>query len=127
MAAVEKGDLEMARFLVSRGAKVDIKDADGKTALFKAVDTGSVELSRLLLENGGDVNTRISYTDDTPLLQAAYRNNVELMALLRREQGLTEFLYSSAGRKHVSEIAELKAAAKAVGFELWPECPAGDG
>jgi hypothetical protein len=50
---------------------------------------------------------------------------IELMGLLRREQGLTKFLYSGDGRKHVAEIAELKQAAKAAGFDLWPECPAG--
>lgn len=52
---------------------------------------------------------------------------IELMGLLRREQGLTTFLYSDAGRKHVDEIADLKRAAREAGFELWPDCRAGGG
>lgn len=50
---------------------------------------------------------------------------IELMGLLRREQGLTQFLYTAKGQEHIADVTELKQAAVDAGFELWPECPAG--
>jgi ankyrin repeat protein len=49
---------EVARLLISRGAKIDPVDASGDTPLLVAAEAGKPRLVQLLLENGADVTTR---------------------------------------------------------------------
>ncbi|HEX5339196.1 MAG TPA: ankyrin repeat domain-containing protein [Gallionella sp.] len=57
---------EMARNLIARGASVDLKNIDGKTALHLAASQNNAPLSRLLLEKGAPVNDRDNL-GNTPL------------------------------------------------------------
>lgn len=60
------GEIVIAKFLVSKGANVNIRDDEGFTPLHLAAITGHVEVARLLVSNGANVNAR-SDDDSTPL------------------------------------------------------------
>jgi len=63
----EEEHLDLAQYLIDRGADVNAANADGITPLHLA---GSAEMAALLLENGARLETR-SRSDDTPLLVLA--------------------------------------------------------
>ena len=50
--------VEVVQMLLDRGARVDAKDHDGRTALIKASQAGHLEMVRLLLQHGADINIR---------------------------------------------------------------------
>ena len=49
---------EITELLLSKGADVNIKDIQGKTALIFAATYGNKEIVELLLSNGADVNAK---------------------------------------------------------------------
>ena len=56
--------LEMAKFLISKGADVNATDESGETPLHKGLK--DVSIAKLYLEHGADVNAKNKY-GDTPL------------------------------------------------------------
>ena len=52
------GNLEEVRRLLDEGAAVDVRDAEGRTALMWASFNGHTEVDALLLEKGAAINTR---------------------------------------------------------------------
>jgi len=54
IAAAIGGNLEVVRYLLGQGAKVNECDADGETALLQAARGGNPRLVELLLRNGAD-------------------------------------------------------------------------
>ena len=56
--ACSKGQLDVAKFLVSNGAIVDSKALNGTTPLMMAVQSGNDELVLFLLQNGADLRMR---------------------------------------------------------------------
>ena len=48
----------MLRLLVARGAHVDQRDGDGRTALHRAAEANHVDMIRALLALGADVDAR---------------------------------------------------------------------
>ncbi len=61
--AASAGDMEMATFLLSKGVKVDERDAAGMTALFWGCNRNAVPMVNFLIERGADVNARTAYGD----------------------------------------------------------------
>jgi ankyrin repeat protein len=87
--AVRDSNKEMVELLLNNGAKVDIKNKEGLTALSCAVERDNnielIELIEFLIVYGGaDVNTQNKFKCglSTPLHQAAWRGNKERVALL---------------------------------------------
>lgn len=88
MCIAHKGRDEMMRLLFATGAKIDPKvcsnlrpsvDSDLRlnfSALFLAIDAGSLECCKILMENGSDVEQCAgSVKDITPLMRAAYKKH----------------------------------------------------
>jgi ankyrin repeat protein/mono/diheme cytochrome c family protein len=70
------------RLLLERGAKVETKQVEGRTALYQAASLGNGNnVVRLLLEKGADPNAR-TVTGATPLMAASRSGNVEVMRML---------------------------------------------
>ena len=68
--AVEKGNLEIVRTLVLAGARVNLKNKSGRTALMYLRDSATTELVFELLSAGARVNAR-DESGDTALMNAA--------------------------------------------------------
>jgi ankyrin repeat protein len=99
-AAARLGCEAEARALLDRGAAIDAKDREGKTALAKAAEADKLPLIRLLLERGANVNAR-AVGGSTPLFYAAEQDRGAVIALLL-ERGADPNL---PGRKGVRPLA----------------------
>jgi len=73
----------IARMLLEKGADVNVKDADGATLLMRAARQGRVDVVRLLLARGGDVNAPDS-RGWTPLIAAIDHGYDDVAKLLLR-------------------------------------------
>jgi ankyrin repeat protein len=99
-AASRLGCEAEARALLDRGAAIDAKDREGKTALAKAAEADKLPLIRLLLERGANVNAR-AVDGSTPVFYAAEQDRGAVIALLL-ERGADPNL---PGRKGVRPLA----------------------
>jgi ankyrin repeat protein len=85
-AAARLGCEAEARALLDRGAVIDAKDREGKTALAKAAEADKLPLITLLLERGANVNAR-AVDGSTPLFYAAEQDRGAVVALLLERGG----------------------------------------
>ena len=99
-AAARFGCEAQARALLDRGAAVDAKDREGKTALAKSAEADKLGLMKLLLEHGADPNAR-AVDGSTPLFNAAREDRDPAVALLL-ERGADPNL---AGAKGIRPLA----------------------
>lgn len=75
-------DEAKVRLLVTRGANVNAKQADGRTPLYQAASLGNgTSTVRFLLDKGADPNVA-NAGGQTPLMAAASRGNVEVLSIL---------------------------------------------
>lgn len=77
-------DLNWLTFLVQKGARVDLKDNQGNTALMDAVRVGFVDGARILIAKRAQVNAN-NNMGETPLIIAVQRRDVEMTRLLLTE------------------------------------------
>ncbi len=54
MVAVERGNIDMAEFLVANGAKVNLRNIHNQTALMWASESGYIDIVRFLISKGAD-------------------------------------------------------------------------
>jgi ankyrin repeat protein len=80
IAAVQGGQYEAVKLLISRGADVNKRMKRGQTALMFASYYGHTELVKLLLASGADVNT--DFEGDTALSWAKQQGHAEIVSLL---------------------------------------------
>jgi ankyrin repeat protein len=75
------GHLDVAGFLIDKGAPIDPKDGMGRTPLWWGVSSRNVGLAKRLIEAGADIN---SEDGDrwTPLMNAAFRGSREMVDFL---------------------------------------------
>ncbi|MEP6636434.1 MAG: ankyrin repeat domain-containing protein [Acidobacteriota bacterium] len=79
--AVKNANREMVQLLLSAGANVNAKNAEGETALMMLDDDATSDLVWDLLNAGADVNLK-NNTGATALMQAAVFNNLEALKAL---------------------------------------------
>ena len=79
MLASDKGNLEAVKLLLDKGAEVNAKNKDGKTALLVA---SNLEVVKLLLDKGADVNVK-DKNGGTALREASWRSDNEMVNLLK--------------------------------------------
>ena len=81
MVAARKGYWEICQLLLSNGADVNAKGADDWTALMFAASYGHFELCKFFVSNGADINAK-SAQDYSALMLAAQNGHLELCKFL---------------------------------------------
>lgn len=89
--AAQRGDTDLVKELLAKGADVNVKTRYGATALFFAVDKANVELVRLLIEKGADVNIVDTFYGATPVTWVLFsaeesEPHREILAILLAEK-----------------------------------------
>ena len=79
-AAASSGDLATLRRLLAAGTPVDVRDAQGRTALLRATQADQVAAARLLIEHGADVNAKDDL-QDSPFLYAGAEGRLQILRL----------------------------------------------
>jgi len=79
--AAREGQVEIASFLIEKGAELEAKNSTGFTPLFLAVLSKRPEIVRFFLEKGADVNAQTRF-QTTPLFTAAESGNGEIIRAL---------------------------------------------
>lgn len=86
--AASRGHVDIVRFLVSRGADVNVRESDGPfsgaTPLHGAASEGHVEVVRYLLRQGADINA-VFKGGLTPLMLAAAHGHTETENFLQQQ------------------------------------------
>ncbi|GFY65411.1 putative pre-16S rRNA nuclease [Trichonephila inaurata madagascariensis] len=102
-SAVKEGHINMARFLIEKGADINVQCSyNGYTALHTAVDKSNpsmmkqfnkvntadyIEIIKLLIEKGADINVQDNY-GGTPLHLAVTFGNLKATTLLLEQEGI---------------------------------------
>ena len=118
--AAEKGNIDVAMFLIENGANVNVADTNGNTPLVFIINkTGNPKVTQRLLEKGASVNAQ-NRTGETALMYAAWHGYSTIVQLLleyradvtlKNKQGNTALtLAESKGHPEIVEM--LKAAMK---------------
>ena len=79
-----EGQIEMVRFLVEKGAKVDAANQDGATPLIAACDYGLFQLADYLISKGANVNATIK-SGQTALYLATFGSHTNIVELLLKK------------------------------------------
>jgi ankyrin repeat protein len=58
MLSIEKGTLEISKYLIMAGADVNLQDHFGNTPLMKTVESGNLELLDFIIQKGGDLSIK---------------------------------------------------------------------
>lgn len=114
MKAAWEGELEIARYLIDKGADVNYSNQDKETPLHQAIGREQVDLVRFLIEKGAKVNVA-DVRGFTPLHKAAAAGNVEIVKLLvvakadtdAEMYGLTPLMFAVSSRKPDAVLALL--------------------
>lgn len=104
-ACLDSAHAEILSILLDRGAKLDARDAHGRTPLFVAVAHKHLEAAALLLERGANPN-RATGNGSTPLLSAVTCGALELVELLV-ERGADLNVRDVEGRTALAVAKEL--------------------
>ncbi len=119
MKASWEGALEIARFLIARGADVNFANGEGETALHQALGREQTELVALLLAHGARTDA-VDARGFWPIHKAAAAGNVEILGLLAGAKsalepelyGLTPLMFAVASGKPDAVRALVAAGAK---------------
>ncbi len=98
-----KGNVEIAQLLIERGADVNIKNSEGRTALMYAAERNHIDYMNLLLKEGAEVNVQ-DYQGMTALMYASESvrlNAVELLIKNKAQVGTKD----SEGRTALMHVA----------------------
>ena len=80
--AVVGSHLDMIRLLIGKGARVGTRDTEGTSPLDDAVWRGYLEATAILLAHGASLNEPETKTGATPINEAAYRGETQIVRYL---------------------------------------------
>lgn len=97
--------LQMAKVLISKGARVGIRNDLGETSLFLAAKEGHVGMIRLLIGHGADINETPRKGGFSPLMAATFNGHLEAGQMLVANGAVPDML-SAAGLGLVTQVNE---------------------
>lgn len=117
--AVKKRDLNMVKFLLSKGADVDAQDNKGFSVLYYAVLQNQIPIARYLLQHEADANLK-NNIGNAPMHNIAYNNRFEMLDLfllfdvnitIENEYGMKPYDFA-AQKGNKGMMGELKSITK---------------
>ncbi|XP_057809485.1 uncharacterized protein LOC131023870 isoform X2 [Salvia miltiorrhiza] len=102
MLAAKAEKVNIVKYLISKGAEVQMSSDKGFTALHYAVQKGNLELMELLLKSGADIDAES--VDGTPLQYAASCGSVEAVKFLLKNNAEPDAITSFFGSPLISAI-----------------------
>ena len=81
-SAVKGGNAGMVELLLQHNVKHNCYDEEGCYPLHRATETRNIDVAKFLLDAGANVDAQTSNLKQTPLLWAAYKDNLKLVQLL---------------------------------------------
>ena len=114
ITAAEQGEVSSLRSILERGARVDARDARGRTALLAATQAGRVDAVKVLLAAGANVDLQDDRLDN-PFLYAGAEGLLEILRQLIEAGANTRLtnrfggtaLIPASERGHVEVVREL--------------------
>lgn len=79
MSAAAKNYIDIANFLIDRGANINARDLSGETALMYASRAGHFEMARILIRHGEDVNARDSFGETALMFSCSHLALIKLL------------------------------------------------
>lgn len=79
--ALEKGQTDIAEYLISKGADVNWKDSWGTSLASYFLKDGDTQMAQFLVDHGADVDSRDT-SGDTLLISAIYADNTQFVRYL---------------------------------------------
>ena len=83
--AARYGHIDIVKYLVEKGAKINLQDNNGYTALILAAYWGEIDKVRYLVKQGADINIQ-DETGKTALAIAEEREHQDIADILRAAQ-----------------------------------------
>lgn len=80
MDAAQKGQKDVVRALLKKGAEVEAKDRNGWTPLAFAVNSGNTDISHILFDKGADVNAKDEH-GTTALMLATSKEDASIVVV----------------------------------------------
>lgn len=81
LKAARHGDIEMATYLLEKGADINVKDWKGNSTLSLAAWEGKIEMAKFLINKGVDVDARNEHNWNA-LMQAIHQGHQDLVEIL---------------------------------------------
>jgi ankyrin repeat protein len=97
MHACQHGRVEIVELLLQKGAKVNMKNRAGETALMFAAKFGCVQACRLLLDKRADVNAQTKNEKFTALMMAVMNDKYYTAELLLAQPGINKDAQTAEG------------------------------
>ncbi|XP_030843124.1 E3 ubiquitin-protein ligase MIB2 [Strongylocentrotus purpuratus] len=123
--AAYQDHFQVVELLIKNGAKLDVKDDDGDTALANAVHQDNARIVKYLLDHGADPNTTNVKGGRSPLHIGASKNHTQCVRLILGKGGnpnvkdnVGDTPLHDAIRKTQKEITELLINARNIDLEL---------
>jgi outer membrane protein TolC len=104
-AATYRGNYEIVRMLLEKGADINAATSSGMSPLYIAANEGSLEIVKLLVEKGADVNLCGGTVMRSPLQRAAGKGHTEIVKVLVQNGAKIDFK-SSTGWTALHSAAE---------------------
>uniref|UniRef100_A0A1S4GZ44 Ankyrin n=1 Tax=Anopheles gambiae TaxID=7165 RepID=A0A1S4GZ44_ANOGA len=117
--AARMGYADVAKILLEQGAKVQLRDAHGNSALHYAVECGCVKTVRLLLRHGASVGVRNSL-GQSPLEIAIAREHRKLVRLLAHSGQKVDSVMLPERLRNGAIVEDLLPVAKRFEYSLSP-------
>lgn len=106
-AAVRDNNIARAKKFIAEGASFGNAGYRSENALSIAVNNGNRDMVEVLLAAGADPNAPVRYSSTTPFLEAAYKNQTDIVAAMlaakanvnaRGDRGNTAYIYAVAAK-----------------------------
>jgi len=118
--AMNKGNIEIIEYLIDAGLNVELKDAEGRTALLLAVEGGNDPVFDKLIQKGADYNIQ-DHSGFTPLALAAQKGNEHMVDVLIGLNA-TPYVHAANYKSPLSLAIENKHLAIATKLLGTPQC-----